>query len=245
MEYRFNFIVTLTTIFIWQMSVLFTFSVIYYSVDNIGGWSFEEMSFLLGTNALIETTFMSFIFLNLFELPNIINNCDLDFLLLKPINTVFLVSFKRVDFGMLIGGLPSFIIYMIYSFPRIKDYLNLSSIIIYLILIINGLVIMFSIFFIIKCLSFYFIKADGLCSLAWAIYDFARKAPGTVYPTLMRAVLTYVVPVLVIVFFPAGYGLKKFTINEIVIPCSISVVLLTFSIIFWKTSLRRYNSASS
>jgi ABC-2 type transport system permease protein len=245
MEFRFNFIITFITIFVSQLSMFLTFEVIYYSVDSIGGWTFSEISFLLATNALIETTFMSFIFFNLFQLPNMINNCELDFILIKPINPMFYISFRRVDFGMLTGGLSAFFIYIVNALPSIKNSLNFTSILIYFFLLINGLVIMYSIFFIMQCLAFYFIKIDALYKIFWSTYDFARKVPGTIYPTIVRVLLTFIIPVLVVVLFPAGYLLKKFGLKEILISTIISTILLSLSIIIWKVSLRKYNSASS
>lgn len=246
MEYRFNFIITFLACFIYQMSVFVTYSIIYYSIGSIGGWSYTEISLLFATNAIVENVlFMPLVFYNLFDLPQIINNGDLDFILIKPVNVIFYVSFKRFNFGTFTGGLVSAFIYYISVFPYLLESFSLFHMTMYVLLIINGFILMFSLFLIFMCLGFYLIRIDVMMNLFWAIHQFGKKAPGTVYPFALQGVLTFVIPVLVMAYYPAGVLLNKLGGKEILISYVMTAVLFLFSIFLWNRSIKRYCSASS
>lgn len=245
-EYRFNFVITFFAVFTYQMSILFTYSIIYYSTGTIGGWNYTELSLLFATNAIVENVlFMPFVFYNLFNLPNIINNGDLDFILIKPVSTVFYVSFKRFDFGTFVGGLISAIIYYITAIPSIVKSFSIVNLIMYILLIFNGFIIMFSLFLLFQCLGFYFIKVDVSYNLFWAIHQFGKKAPGLIYPYLLQLIMTFIIPVLVISYYPSGISLNKLGGKEICISYIATATLFFVSIFVWNRSIKRYYSASS
>jgi ABC-2 type transport system permease protein len=245
MEFRFNFIITFITIIVIHITNILTYSVIFTRADNIGGWNYSEVIFLIGTGAIIDGFFMSFIFFNITQIPNMINNCELDFLLLKPVNSMFIVSFKNFNLGTFVGNIPTGIGLIIFTLPNLKHTYSIASVFLYVMLIFSGIIILYSMFFIIKCLAFYFIRVDGLDQVFWTVYEFGRRVPGTIYSNIMKAVLTFGLPVLVIVFFPAGLLLDKLGMKEVLISFCISGTLLFLAATMWKISLKRYNSASS
>lgn len=238
MEFRFNFVITFLTVVVYYFTNLATYTVIFYSVDNIGGWSFPEIAFLIGTCGLIDGVFMSCNFFNLSSLPALINNGDLDYVLLKPVNSMFLVSFRRFDLGTFFGNTAIGMVLIIASLPDIREAIDVSRIPVYLAMVANSVIILYSIFFIIKCLAFYFIKIEGLDCAFWSIYEFGRRVPGTIYSAIIRTTFTFIVPVLVIAFFPSGYILRKLDTGEVLISFGIACVLLLLAIAFWKCSLR-------
>ncbi len=94
------------------------FLIIYQFSDSIGrqtGWGESEFFIFLGTiwiiNSLIQTFFMA----NATEFSEMIRTGNLDFALLKPIDTQFLISFPRVNWAQLANaflGLAVIVFYL-------------------------------------------------------------------------------------------------------------------------------------
>lgn len=245
MEFRANFIISFLTVLMVHATALSTYAVVFITTNDVGGWSASEITFLMGTGAIIDGIFMSFIYFNLTALPTMINNCELDFLLLKPVNPIFMVSFRKFDLGCFLGNIPVSIALITYSMINLKSSINVLSVIIYFIMVADGIIIYYSLFFIIKSLAFFFIKIDGLDNIFWTVVEFGRRVPGTIYPVLLRVFFIFLIPVLVIVYFPAGFMLNKLGYRELLISVCAAAIALTLVNLVWKHALKRYNSASS
>ncbi|HID21981.1 MAG TPA: hypothetical protein EYP14_06225, partial [Planctomycetaceae bacterium] len=87
--FRANFVVTLVTRTFWFGAQLTLFAIIYGQVRTINDWTREEYFAFMATamliNALVETFFMP----NCANFSELIRTGNLDFALLKPIDTQF------------------------------------------------------------------------------------------------------------------------------------------------------------
>ena len=85
----------------WFAAQLTLFEIIFRSVRAINDWNREEYFAFMATgmliNAIVETFFMP----NCANFSELIRKGDLDFVLLKPIDTQFLISFEKVNLPML------------------------------------------------------------------------------------------------------------------------------------------------
>ncbi|MEZ6045476.1 MAG: ABC-2 family transporter protein [Planctomycetaceae bacterium] len=101
MTFRSNFIVEIITRAFWFTAQLVLFELIYQSVNRINDWSRYEYFAFMATgmliNAIVETFFMP----NCANFSELIRKGDLDFVLLKPIDTQFLISFEKLNLAML------------------------------------------------------------------------------------------------------------------------------------------------
>ncbi|MHB1392559.1 MAG: ABC transporter permease [Clostridia bacterium] len=244
MEYRMNVIISFLTIFVAYLSTTLTYNVLFYNIDRIGNWNYNEVLFLVGTAAIVDGFFMSFVFFGIAEIPDMVKQGFLDFMILKPVNSMFILSFSRFDLGTFLSviiGIATNII----AVANMGNSIQLGHIITYFLLIFNGVAILYSLFFIVKCLSFYFVQVSGLDSLMWSLYEFGRRTPESIYKNLLRLSLVYICPVLVIVNYPAGFYLDKFGVKEILVSYLITFIFLLIAVLFWKHSLKKYTSASS
>ena len=100
MTFRGNFIIEVVTRVFWFGAQLVLFDIIYSHVDAIRDWTRYEYFAFMATamliNAIVEALFMP----NFANFSELIRTGNLDFALLKPIDTQFLVSFERVNLAM-------------------------------------------------------------------------------------------------------------------------------------------------
>lgn len=244
MEFRTNLVISFLTVFIAYLTSALTYSVIFFNTDKIGNWSFYEVNFLIGTAAIVDGFFMSFLYFGVIQIPDLIRMGDLDFILLKPLNSMFMVSLRKFDLGTFFSVIIGIVANVI-SLINMKASFQWWNVLIYYFLILNGVIILYTLFFIAKCLAFYFVKVNAIDNLIWAIYEFGRRTPESVYKNAIRFLLVYICPVLVVVNYPAGFLLRKFGLEELAVSYIITIVLLLAAVLFWKISLKKYSSASS
>src|ERR1043165_9340188 len=99
MSFKANFILWIFVELLWFALQLSFFAVIYSHTDHIGDWTKWEVVVLIGTSHLIQQIFQAFFLTNITQLSELIRTGKLDFMLLLPVNTRFIVSLRQVDLG--------------------------------------------------------------------------------------------------------------------------------------------------
>ncbi len=104
MTFRANFVIELISSFTWSLMNLAFYALVYNLMEregrnDIAGWTqFEFFVFIATTifvNSLVEAFFMD----NAEELSELTRTGGLDFALLKPIDTQFLVSLRKINWS--------------------------------------------------------------------------------------------------------------------------------------------------
>src|SRR6185503_16958419 len=97
MGFKTNFLLWIVVEMLWfalQLSFMF---VVYSHTDRIGTWSKWQVVMLLGGSHFIQQLFTAFFLTNCTQLSELIRTGKLDFMLLLPVNTRFMISFRQVD----------------------------------------------------------------------------------------------------------------------------------------------------
>src|SRR3989442_11746030 len=114
MGFKANFLLWIVVELLWfalQLSFMF---VIYSHTDRIGTWTKWQVVMLLGASHFIQQIFTAIFLTNCTQLSELIRTGKLDFMLLLPVNTRFMISFRQVDLGgFLYAG--STVLAMIYA----------------------------------------------------------------------------------------------------------------------------------
>ncbi|SHI60564.1 ABC-2 family transporter protein [Lutispora thermophila DSM 19022] len=102
MQYRAHFVTQIALMFINSITSLVNILILMKVTPSIGGWNKAQMLLLQGTTWIVDSFFGGLFFFSLIRIPNIIQNYDIDFILLEPINTMFYVSMRYMNFGILL-----------------------------------------------------------------------------------------------------------------------------------------------
>ena len=98
MTFRANFIIDLVTWMAWMLMNLVFYMLIFRYTPEIGvdtGWEKYPFFIFLATSLLINSIVEAFFMTNMDELSELIRTGALDFALLKPMDTQFLVSLTK------------------------------------------------------------------------------------------------------------------------------------------------------
>jgi len=265
MSFRGNFIITVLTRAFWFAAQLALFGIIYGHIRHINDWSKREYFAFMATgmliNAIVETFFMP----NCANFSELIRTGNLDFALLKPIDTQFLVSFEKVNVAMLnqlllAGGLLGYSLYRLnVEFPG-QYQIGLPQVSLYVALLACGVAFFYSLMIALASTSIWFGRNQGLYDFWFYITVFARY-PRSIYGgsgdgwtpgDVLQVAFTYVIPILLVVTIPSRVLLQKPFAGEpgllfqLTLYAGAGAVMSLFVsrwVFHW--SLRMYRSASS
>lgn len=166
----------------------------------------------------------------------------LDYILTKPMSPLFRSLFGGsdiLDIPMLLLSLG----FLVYSGMHI-GLVQFSGILLYVFLVANALVIAFSVHILILGLGIMTAEIDNSVML---YRDITRmgQIPVDVYKAPVSILITFVIPVGIMMTFPVKALLGMLSWEYISIAFCVSFLFCFLSLKFWKFSLRQYQSASS
>jgi ABC-2 type transport system permease protein len=244
MGFKSNFILWIIVELLWFGLQLAFFNVIYSHTDSIAGWSRWQVVLLVGSSHFIQQLFQAFFLTNCVNLSELVRTGKLDFMLLLPVNTRFLVSLRTVDLGGFINAASALAV-MAFAIHKLQITPSGVQLIVFALLVIFGILLHYSLMMILASSAFYTVRAQGVVWGYYQIFNLARM-PDTAFRGLFRAVFTYVLPVTLISNVPARTLLQ--TLNSptrALLLLAIGVSWFVISEFVWRFSLRRYTSASS
>lgn len=249
-SFRSNFIITLVTRGFWFVVQILLFGLIYRQVERINDWTRPEYFGFMATgmlvNAIVETFFMP----NCARFSELIRTGDLDFALLKPIDTQFLVSLEKLELAMVSQVLFA-IGLLVYSVIETGRSVAPLTVVLYILLIAAAVTFFYSLMIALAATSIFFGRNQGLLDFWFYVTIFARY-PSSIYsgsPTgeVLRFVFSYVLPILLVVTVPArvllGKSLEPGWLSGLTLLAGGVSFILSRMVFHW--SLRHYRSASS
>lgn len=243
MQFKANFLVRLFTEFMWLFMQFVYIEVMYGQTNTIVGWTKWDMVVLAGTNYCIAQLFEAFFYENCMKLVDQIRQGDLDFNLIKPINTQFLVSLRYTDYASMVNSLVGLGV-VAYGLHRMGSAVTFPGALLFAALLVNGILIYYAILFILSSWTFWIGRSSNLMELYWQFGQFSRY-PGDIYPWLLRMALKTVMPMLVVATFPAQVLVHGLESGWALYGLALGGVFLLLTAWVWRRGLQRYRSASS
>ncbi len=206
-------------------------------------WKREELILLMAFyNIVIGGIFHTVFSFNFNEFADTIHFGRLDGVLLKPVNSQFLMSAVNIAYAQLsrlIIGI-GVALYIIYTYKIAVTILGLAE---FIILSAFGLLILYSIWFMVMTLSVWNTRLSNLVDLLYHLNDLVRFPPKMYKPVMNY--LFFIFPFTIILVTPAKAILQRLTTIDAVILLFFSLILFFLSRRFWQFALRSYTSASS
>jgi len=239
-----NFLLWIIVEFLWFGLQLTFISVLYLHTDNIGTWTKWQVVMLVGASHFIQQIFQAFFLVNCTNLSELVRTGKLDFLMLLPINTRFVVSFRQVDLGAFVNAVSGAAV-ITYAAHRLHFVPSVPHIIGFLGLCIAGILIHYSLMFLLATISFWTVRAQGIVWGYYNLFNIARL-PDDAFQGPFRAIFTFAIPMLLVSNVPARVLTNKLDhAYSILLLLGMAAACFLVSEIGWRASLRRYTIASS
>ena len=243
LEFKANFIGGLLVDIIYYGIQFFFFSIIYSYVDAIGVFTRKDVMIFLVITFLVDTFYMFFFSGNLFNLNRWMVRGDLDYYLLKPMNSQFMVSFRYVKSYALV----SIVILLIMLTTLVSAYpkpIGIVNVIAFIFSLLMGTILWYGVDFIISSSCFWFKNFSVSGWLSHEILKFSTR-PDSIYTGILRKVLFSIVPMIFIASIPTRTLLYGPNFQYLIWQLFIAMIFLLFTRIIWKRGLMLYESASS
>jgi ABC-2 type transport system permease protein len=264
MTFRTNFVLQCISSLGWTLMNVGFYLIIFQYTTSIGadsGWDRDKFFLFIATTWFINSLVQAFFMPNAEEFSELIRTGGLDFALLKPIDTQFLISFRRVDWSALSNFAAGFIIAMValYSLanrPVEADPMTPSilSILLYIFFVACGVAIMYSLMICLSATSIWLGRNQTLYNFWFYITNFSRY-PMEIYNRgwgrPLYGFFTFIIPVLLVVNIPARILAKPISPqtweDQLLIVWGLAATLLSLGVSRWvfKRALLSYRSASS
>jgi ABC-2 type transport system permease protein len=244
MSFKGNFILWIVVELLWFGLQLCFVSVVFSQTNSVGTWTQWQMVLLVGASNFIQQVYQAFFLVNCTNLSELVRTGRMDFLLLLPINTRFIVSLRQVDLGGFINALFAVAV-MIFAAGKLDLHPTCTQLAGFCALCVVGILIHYSLMFMLAAISFWTVRAQGIVYGYYNLFNIARM-PDEAFRGAFKAMFTFALPVLLVSNVPVRVLADKVvSLEGLLVLLVLGVIWALISEWFWRLSMRRYTSASS
>lgn len=229
-----NLLATGTTLLlVWAM---------FSNVESVGGWTFDQVLILVGIVTTVDYVMEVWFYPSLNPVSGYVRRGEFDALLLKPVASQFLVTFRYLqllDAPALVVGL----IIIGVGMHRV-DAVGPMNLLLLAIFMIAALVIIYSLYLALSTLAFWFTRIEEVASIIW-LHSTAGSFPITAYPPWARFFFTFILPVTFVTNVPAQAATGRLTLDLALSTLAFAAAVLCGASWLWSRAIRNYSSASS
>lgn len=244
--YRFDMYMRIVVSVLHLISELMGVWIIFHGTQNVRGWRWQHMLVLVGVYRLVAGGIRIAIVPNMRRLLEDIRNGTLDFVLLRPVNSQFLVSIREVVvyrvadvlLGLCVAG---------YGCYALTGQIPLRESLLFALMLAAGFAIVYGVWLMLGTLCFWFVRVQNIEMVFWNVFE-AGRFPIDIYRPAVRWTLTYVIPLAFITTVPAAALIGDQTKIPPWAPFwgfVLAAVMLLVSSRFWRFGLRHYSGASA
>lgn len=242
LEFRFNIAARFFTDIIWYAAQLSVFEVLFRHTSSMNGWSIDETRVFMGVLFVTDAIYMLLFSENLDRMGEKIRRGDLDLLLVKPVNSQWMLSFQKVSIAYLGNAMFSFA-WLVWALLQMENR-PLTGLLWLVLTVPMSLAIVYTIRFMTAAAALFFTKADAVNYIWYQLYRLGTR-PDSFYPMVLRYVVLTAFPIAFLASIPSQIILGKMGPLILLWGYFLASLFIFGSTRFWKRGLRSYSSASS
>lgn len=227
------------------------FATIKFAVSQFGsinGWDYGELAFLYGL-AVISHAFSMIFFVQGWFMGWFVLEGDFDRYLTRPLSVPYQFFFTNINVWGLTDLVPGVIVFA-YGCMKIHFHFNLWNVLFLLMMLVGATLIRGGVYILLGTTSFYTRSATDFGPFCQEIFDKTTMYPLSMYPESLQFVLTYMIPIGWVSFYPAA-GLLDME-NRIlqagpaaIVTMLVGVATVMISMMVFCRGLRKYESAGN
>lgn len=244
LEYKEDFIYGILGFFLVQGTSIIFISLIFNNIPSLYGWSFYEILFIYGFSQIprgIDHMFTDYLWI--FSGRSIVKG-EFDRYLLRPLNPLFQVIAERFQPDGLGEVVVGFIL-LIYSSIKLNLKITPLWILGFIIAIIGGIFIYTGVKLATASISFWTKTSFRHVQMAYGLSDFS-KYPINIYPSLVKFVLTFLIPFAFTGYYPGTYLLgKEGFFKGVILTLLVGILSLCVAYSIWLKGISSYESSGN
>ncbi len=243
LEYKTNILVDFITAILSLIGSIFLLSIFFQNNGVIGGWEFKEALIIQGIYTILNGITNTWFNPNLTEIVKHIREGTLDFVLLKPIDSQFFISLKKINPSGFLEIILGFFL-LSYCIKINQINFNLGFLTLSFITIICSICILYSLWFFISTTTIWFVKTWNAIEVLRS-FLYIGRFPLNSFSFTLRIFFSIFIPIAFITTIPSEVFLGLSQFWKILLEIIVATVFLFTSRKFWLFALKFYTSASS
>ena len=243
LAYRVDAVVNILVNLMWLGWELLGLSIVFSNTDTLGGWGRGELISLLGVFRLVNTLMSALIWPNTEKFNTGVRDGTLDYTLLQPVNSLFLITFSRIIIWR-VWDLVLATVLIVTGISLSGVGASPLDVARFLLLVVSGAAIIYSLWIVLIAFTFWFTKFDNNVTILQALLDSGRY-PATVYPPWLRLIVTFIVPIAVATTVPMQALRGDLNSRQVLLFLGVGAASVFVASRVWQAGVRRYSGASS
>ncbi len=227
------------------------FATIKFVVEQFGeinGWSYGQLAFLYGIAVISHALSMIFFVQGWFMGFYVIEG-DFDRFLTRPLSVLYQFFFTNINVLGLTDLIPGILVF-VYGCVKTDFSFTVTNVVGIIVMLIGATLIRGGIYILLGSTSFWTKSANDFGQFTQEIFDKTTMYPISMYPEAMQLILTFVIPIGWVSFYPASelLGIEHaFSIGgmEVWITLAVGIVTMLIAGLVFKIGMRRYESAGN
>ena len=228
------------TMFLLQIAM---FEAICSQVDSIGGWGRGEMLVFIGTFSLINAINMTLFFFGIYDIPRKIREGELDRYLIRPMNPLLHLTFENIDIGS--APLIAASVLIVARGASLLAPAAPGRIAAYIALVLLMTLLWYDVCMILRTIPFFLPSASAIMQLEDGLLPMNMKIPGVIYRGAFKVLFYFFLPYGIMATFPTQLLAGTLSVRSLAYGLGIVALFTAAMLRFWKSGLRRYQSAGS
>lgn len=221
------------------MFVLFLIFIL-RGASGLAGYTTNQTIFFFLTFNFVDIV-SQFLFREVYRFRPEIVSGNFDLTLVKPVSALFRSLMGGADVIDLVT-IPPLIFAMVWVGGMLTP--SLAQVVLFIALLVNGLLIAAAFHIAVLALGIITLEIDHTVMIYRDLINMGRF-PIDIYREPLRGILTFLIPVGLMITFPAKALMGLSSMQGIVISFAVTGAAIFLSLKFWKLALRKYTSASS
>ena len=248
LQYRANAVSSIVGGILFQITGFVVVWIIAARFGQIGGWGLAELTFLYGMRLTSHGIFYA-CFSQMFELDRVLITGEFDRYLVRPMPPLLQLFTRKLRinaFGDLIGGSALLIAA---SSGGVVDWSPLAVIFL-LLAVVGGALVEGAVQITLGSLGFRFLQTYPMRASINEVFNVYGNYPNSIFPSALRAVLTFVLPIAFVAYFPASVLLN--TTDQLSVPAWLATAaplvglgLFLIAVRVWRWQSANYQSAGN
>jgi ABC-2 type transport system permease protein len=243
LEFRMDFFFRIGMDIIWNTTNLAFFWLVYQHTPLLGGWTFDQMLIFMGGVFVVDALHMTLFSNNIWWLPIYINRGDVDYHLVRPVSSLFMLSFREFAANSFVNLLIACGIFS-WTLMRYPGELGAPAVALFIALLLVGEALHYALTLLFTIPTFWLHASSGLREVYWATEQYMTRPHG-IFTGWMSRILVSILPFALIISFPVRIlleGAAPALLLHLLLTAALALLIM---IRLWNAGVRSYSSASS
>lgn len=242
LQYRANLVIQLIESLVAIGTGLVVLSLIFERTGDLSGWTRPELLVVMGVFTIMGGIIEFGISPNMGRLMGDIRLGTFDYVLTKPVDAQLLTSVRQFR----LWSLTDVVVGGVVLGWGVSDLggVDLAAALGFVAMLTAGAVMVYCFWLAITTVAFWVVRMNEVQEMFTGLYR-AGQYPVGIYPTWLRTLLTFLVPIAFAVTVPSEALTGRLTAGQVALAVGFATTLFVGTRLFWRIALRHYSGASA